>query len=410
MTTPQPRHTGRLAPADERGSVAMAMMVILVATTMVVALLATTQAGLRATRRAGDSDNALQLADAGINDAAKAIAANTTSFTRTASLGASGSYTYTATKDGIAWHLDSVGTDANGAKRRVLADAEDTPLFSNAFFALTSSMLKGTADSYTSPTDTCSTSPGLGVVGSNGTITFTGGIGATNCRGAFGWTYVADGCDFYGQTTIPPDANGDNPIGIGRCPPAPDTYTTTQKFVPPTVTLPSGVASEGAYTCPANGTIPSGTHVYTTITLNGGCQVPSGGTSVLYATGTVTIGIDAGSCKSVVNAPRGVTPNCSNFPAGWYKSNHPSSLQINVAGNGTVSFANHAILWGVINAPNSLVSAAGGGTPQVDVFGSVLASSAASAAQFAFHYDQALRTELTTGQYRLANWREEAVS
>jgi Tfp pilus assembly protein PilX len=409
MTTLQPRHTARGVPADERGSVAIALMVILIATIMVVALLATTEAGLRATRRAGDSANALQLADAGINDATKAIGANTASFTRTASLGTAGSYTYTATKDGIVWHLDSTGTDATGVKRRVLADAVDTPLFSNAFFALVSSTLKGTADSYTSPTNTCATSPGLGVVGSNGSITFTGGVGASNCRGAFGWSHVADGCNFYGQTTIPPDASGANPIGPGRCPPAPDTYTTAQKFIPPAVTLPSGVASEGAYTCPINGTIPSGTHVYTTITLNGGCQVPSGGTSVLYATGAVTIGIDSGSCKSVVNAPIGVTVNCSNFPSGWYKSNHPAGLQINVAGNGTVSFANHAILWGVINAPNSLVSAAGGGTPQVDVFGSVLANSAASAAQFAFHYDHALRTQLTTGQYRLANWREEAV-
>ena len=43
------------------------------------------------------------------------------------------------------------------------------------------------------------------------------------------------------------------------------------------------------------------------------------------------------------------------------------------------------------------------------MFGSVLANSAISAAQFRFHYDQALRRQLGTGQYRLSNWREEPV-
>jgi len=84
-------------------------------------------------------------------------------------------------------------------------------------------------------------------------------------------------------------------------------------------------------------------------------------------------------------------------------------LQIHVAGNATVTFANHAVFWGVIDATNSVVTANGGGTPQVEVFGSVLANSASAAAQFRFHYDQALRSQLTTGQYRVTNWREEAI-
>src|SRR6266540_7483193 len=125
-----PAHPARLDAGDgERGSVAMALIVIVVATVMVVALLVTTQIGLRSARRAGDSANALQLADAGINDAAKAITAHTTTFTGTSSLGTAGSFTYTATKDGIVWHLDATGTDATGAKRRIMADAVDQPIF-----------------------------------------------------------------------------------------------------------------------------------------------------------------------------------------------------------------------------------------------------------------------------------------
>jgi hypothetical protein len=387
----------RTAP-DEQGSVALALLVILVATTLVVTLLVVTEAGLRGSRRAGDSANALQLADAGINDGAKAITANASSFSRgPVSLGNAGSYTYTATKDGAVWHLDSTGTDPTGVKRRVLADAVDQPIFGNAFFAASGATIKGTADSYTGPTDRCSIDPGTGfgsgVVGSNGTINFTGG-GNTNCHGV----YPADGCTFYGQASIP--------TGTG-CPPPPASTTTGQKFIPPPVTVPAGLTSEGTLSCPNNGTIPSGTHLYTDIILRDGCKVTGAQAATLYATSTVTVGTDSGSCKSVVNAP--VTGSCTSFPNGWYQTGWPSTLRINVAGNGSVSFANHAIFWGVIDAPNSPVSAAGGGTPQVDVFGSVVGASAAASAQFAFHFDRSLLQQFSTGEYLITNWREEPV-
>jgi Tfp pilus assembly protein PilX len=378
----------------EEGSVVMAVLVGVVATLLIITLLATTEIGLRASRRSGDSANALQLADAGINDAAKAITNHTATFSSPpSSLGTAGSYTYTATKDGIVWHLEATGTDASGAQRRIRADAVDQPIFGNAFFALTNASMKGTADSYTSPTDTCS-NPGSGVVGSNGTITFTGGTGTTNCGG----TYPADGCIFYGQTTVPSGATG-----AGACPPTNST-TTTQKFIPPPVTVPGGLTSEGAFTCPANGTIPSGTHLYTNVILSDGCQVAGAGPAVLYATGSVAVGTVSGNCRSVINAPPG---SCNTHPNSWYTNGWPTRLQINVAGNGTVSFANHANFWGVINAPNSVVTTSGGGTPQVEVFGSVVAGSVDTAAQFSFHYDKSLSQQLTTGQYQVTNWREE---
>jgi hypothetical protein len=383
--------------SDEQGSVAMALLVILVATTLVVALLAVSEAGLRGSRRAGDSANALQLADAGINDAAKAITANSASFSRgPVTLGTAGSYSYTATKDGNVWHLDSTGTDPTGVKRRVLADAVDHPTYGNAFFALTSAQLKGTADSYTGVADPCS-SPGAGVVGSNGTITFTGGTGAVNC----GRRYPADGCTFYGQTSIPSGA-----VGAGACPPPPATTITTQKFIPPPVTVPGDLTSEGDFTCPSptNPTIPSGRHLYRNITLGGGCQVAGSGTeAVLYATGSVMLGTETGNCKSNINEP----PPGRCTPTNWYQGGWPRRLQINVAGSGTVSFSNQSMFWGVINAPSSVVSTSGGGTPQVNVFGSIVASSASSAAQFAFHFDESLLQQFGTGQYQITNWREE---
>ncbi len=402
---PDPRRRGL---ADDRGSVALAMMVIVIVTILVVTMLAAAQIGLRGSRRAGDSANALQLADAGINHATKAITAQTagtTSFTGGSSLGTAGSYSYTATKDGTVWRLSSIGTAATGVRRRVVADAVDEPTFGNAFFGLTSVALKGTADSYTGPSNPCSSDPAYGVVGSNGTIAFTGGGGAKNCRGGSGWSYAADGCTFSGQTSIPQGTGGS-----GACPPAPYSYTTSQKFNPPPVSVPSGLANEGAFTCPTNGTIPSGTHLYTSVTLNHGCRVATTGTgqSVIYVTGPVTIGVGSGNCNNLINAPPGACgSNFSSFPSTWFEAGWTAKLQLNVAGNGQVSFANNTIFWGVINAPNSFVTAAGGGTPQVDVFGSVLANSTSSAAQFRFHYDQALRQQFSTGQYQITNWREE---
>src|SRR5437764_14163064 len=131
---------------EEDGSVAWPMLVIMIASMLLLAVLATLQSGLRSSRRAGDSANALQVADAGINDAVKAINAHTTTFSGSNNLGAAGSYTYTATKDtdtGV-WHINSLGVDATGVERRILADAVDAPLFANAFFALATATLKGT--------------------------------------------------------------------------------------------------------------------------------------------------------------------------------------------------------------------------------------------------------------------------
>ena len=117
----------RLSRNGERGSIAITMIIMMVVSMLVLTLLTTVESGLRSSRRAGDSANALQVADAGVNDAVKAISAHTGSFSGSNNLGAAGSYTYTVTKDdddGV-WHIDSLGVDATGVKRRILADAVD---------------------------------------------------------------------------------------------------------------------------------------------------------------------------------------------------------------------------------------------------------------------------------------------
>src|SRR3954449_12580062 len=103
---------------DERGSIALVMIVMLVTSTLTLAALTTAEAGLRSSRRSGDSANALQLADAGLNDAVKAVgaSASATIDSGVISLGGAGSYRYTAQRDPLAsiWHLTSTGTDPRG--------------------------------------------------------------------------------------------------------------------------------------------------------------------------------------------------------------------------------------------------------------------------------------------------------
>jgi len=430
MSEPARRRWPIAKPGGDDGNIIVALMVMVVTTTLIVALMNTTLSGLHNSRRAGGSANALQAADAGINDAAKAITDHTCSsppcqFTGGSSIGA-GSYTYTATWiSNEEWQVVSVGTDTATKstppiQRKVVADAVARPLFNNAFFAIAGATIKGTADSYTGPTNTCdSSSNASGTIGSDGGISLTQSAGSSsyNCRQFVnGYNYAADGCTFYGQSSLPAGATGP-----GACPPAPYSNATPQPFQPPPVKAPT--ASTGDFTCSNPGQIGQGqpagsivTYVYNNITLSNGCSVAAGVTAILYALSNVTIGTATGNCNNFVNPPPGAACQSSSgnavpvWPSNWYATGWSGNLEINVQGSGTVSFANHTDFWGVIDAPNSTVSATGG-SPQVTVFGSIVAHSAnESTAQFAFHYDESLQQIYTTGEFQAQNWHEVSLS
>lgn len=418
--------TKSCASGSEQGSIIIAMMVLFVTTALVVALMDTTLSGLHMSRSASGSANALQAADAGVNQAAKDITspscASAGSCSGTATLG-NGSYSYTATLiNDVDWRVTSIGTDSlTGRKRKIVADAVAQSLFSNAFFAIAGATIKGTADSFTSPSNTCDTTSNAdGTIGSDGSISLTQSAGSSsyNCRqyAAGGYQYAADGCTFYGTSTIPSSA-----VGPGECPPAPGSFATSQPFDPPTPTPPSGYTSGGDFTCSSAGQIGSGqpsgstyTVVYNNLTLKNGCSVATGVTAIIYVLGNVTIGTATGNCNNFINPPPGATCQSTassaipQWPTNWYTTGWTSELKILVEGclSCTVTFANHTVFWGVIDAPNSAVNATGG-NPQVTVFGAIVAHSAnESTAQFAFHYDQSLAGQDSTDQFAIKNWRE----
>lgn len=418
---------------NDEGSLVLTLLVIIVSTTLLVAFLGIANTSLKFSRRSGDSANALEVTDAGVNDAVKSInaqlAANpaTTFFEGNSSLGGAGDYRYTATQDGTAWRIDAVGTDLTGVKRHIKATAQDQDIFGNAFFALYAAQFKGTTDSFASPTQTClsasSTPRSAGFVGSNQLITFDqnqgGGSSGFNCQqNAFGgFPYAADGCVFYEQTSIPPkDANDSNTIRSAACPPEPLTFATTQKFAPKNPSVPANalpLGGAGGYSCPASGdyVIPAGTWKTSSLTLSGGCYVARGTTSKIYVTGPVTIGTASGNCANIVNQPQG-SASCggSSMPSSWYESGWARNLQIFVLPTGGVShsvtLANHATFWGVIFNPSGVITSSGG-SPHVDIFGAVVSYAANSQAQFAFHYDVSLVGQIRTSQFVIKDWREE---
>lgn len=406
-------------PRGERGSIIIAVGVMFVATSLIVSMVTMTDFGLRSSRRAGDSANALQVADAGVNDAVRRAASVAgTTFSDTRSLGSAGSYSFTATKDPTEelWHIDAVGTDATGVRRRIRADAAPESIFANALFGQSAIQLgAGVAvDSYRSGTSSLTTCTGRGYVGTNSAATFSstssgGGGGVTNCGG----TYRYDGCISYADSTPVPDipASAQCPTPVRK---------VTPKFPLPTITGPTGapVAQPGGECTSDSSTwIPSGTHYWTSLKMRDGCRVAlnaAGDPAEIYVTGGVEVGEVNGQGGSV-NAPVGGSGGCPTSGGGYdvrYCPGWPAKLQVNVVSgtSGVVCFnANNTEFWGVIAAPDRSITRCGSGGAQFEIWGAVLANTVDSHAQFALHYDESLAS-LTNGRYVTKNWREEPLS
>lgn len=417
---------------DEQGSIAVTMSVMAIATLVVMALLAEVDLGLRLSRRAGNSGNALQVADAGVNDAARQVATaavaascqGTTAvcFTRTGAVG-SGTYTYTATRNAgntAVWHIESVGSDKSGVKRRVLADAVGESQFRSPMYVVNTLRIAAGAllDSYSSGLNNQTGCTKKGIIGlSDGKSTsFTsGGKGNANCTGRVldpTWTWAMDGCIVYGGSTLPP-------TGQANCPPGNTTRVPTP-FPLPEVKQPTPGSS---FTC-SSGTGPNslkgGTvYSYTTVTLVDGCGIdPStlaNGPVQIFAV-KVEIGRRQGGTKSLVNAP--TTSTCPSYSPAWtyldatnnppvyYCSNWSSMLQINVptGQQGSLSFfGSGTSFWGVIRAPDANVYLE---SPQLELWGAMVAGNVEVKSQFSWHYDESL-TAITTGRFGILNWREE---
>jgi hypothetical protein len=431
----------RTRPRDEDGSIVLVVLSAMIVTMLVVSILATVTDSLKFSRRSGDSANALQLADAGINDAIQTLPSQVGPTYNSGgcaspcavTLGSAGSYQYTATLDPAAtvWHVTSWGTDAHGQMRKIRADAAAESLFGTAFFIYTNAALKqGAIDSFTDGASLQRMCTLNGVLSSNtgGTWFGTNGNGNSNCQSSAygnGWGYSVDGCNlFSGATPAPPLPT----TGSGQCP-ASRTTLTPHDFSPPQVTAPGGsapvaqpavcdgVPGHSSLKAQANG-LP---YFWTTVALRPPCQVdPSNGPVLIYSQGSIDIG-NANGNSGVVNPPLASSPQCSsvtytgskdynNNPSSDYCPSWSANLRLfqlsGVSGNAAnIYLRNHVQFWGVIDAPSGCAQCGAAG-PQAEIWGAIITHDFNANAQLNLHYDDSLG-KIGTGRFTTTNWREE---
>jgi hypothetical protein len=432
--------------ADEGGNIIVTLMVIIVATGFIIGTTLVVYSGQKANRRYGDSANALQLADAAVNDAVREVQTTLGQSLgpTTKTLGDAGSYTYSATLDPTTnvWHVDAWGIDKTGVKRHVKADAVPESLFSSAYFVDSKLNLpSGVAlDSFTDGASLADTCTGKGVLGTNDPADLTfqsnGGNGnaQTNCTGLeFGnsiWPYPLDGCVAYHPSDSPP-VWPPNYGTANHCPPQPYTQVADPLYDIPVVTAPqylgNPVAEQSAagtagqsfpqVPCDATHKIQGGALYFVTqLVMYPGCQVnAANGPAIIYVQGNVTIGIQNGG--SSTNVSPGINPPdtsnallCPNYSGvdyfnnsrSTYCSGWSSDLQIYMTGTGSISFGNHANFWGAIMGNSATITSA----PQVQMWGAMRVNGMNSSAQITLHYDEALG-KVTNGVYTVKDWREE---
>jgi hypothetical protein len=432
------RHRG------EEGSIALTMMVSFIATALTAAMLVTVFRDIRVSRRNGDSANALQIADAGINDAVKSLrnavgvvgtcAAFPTlpGFKRTSTL-AGGTYTYCAAQEPdsngrVMWHVDAVATDSTGVERRLRADAASEPLFPNAINVIASGTFSAgfSVDSFKDEVNRCTKK---GFVGTNSPESFnfgSHGNSSENCQNVPNGTFKhpPDGCIAYsrdGTKTIKSTS-----IGNGQCPPV-TTTTASPEYSPPpvgapqTYDYPTGNTGQGGnFTCDAAGELVAGkTYWYSSVTLAENCGFAASGpfptmanpTKIYANSVTIAAGNGAASLNPINKPPdsaavcgstHGVAGSNPHYCPGW-----AGGLQVFVNG-GPVEFSgNHSTFWGVITAPSSSATFTGGNA-QWEIFGAMVARSVTGGVQAKWHYDENLG-QLTSGRYFAQHWREEPV-
>lgn len=430
-----------LRSRSEEGSVALTAMVSVITLSLTAALLTTVYRDIRVSRRAGDAANALQVADAGLNDAVKSLrnavavpngcpGTAAPAFSRTSTL-AGGTYTYCAfpdtdTSGRPVWHIDATATDATGVKRRLRAEAVAEPMFPNAINVIASGTFSSgfSVDSFKDEVTRCT---GKGKVGTNSPSQFTfgnnGNNSSENCQnnpnGNF--PHPPDGCVAYSRNGDVPIPNSS--IGSGQCPPT-NTTMLSPEFPRPSIDtrflvpdFPTTGAPGGNFTCDAAGELVAGkTYYYNSVTLGENCSFagsgpwPTSAAPTRIFAGTLTVAGGTGNSLNPINQPPNSATVCGSthtmagadpmYCPGW-----AGALQVYVTGDRVDFTGNHSTFWGVITAPNAAVRWLGGAA-QWEIFGSLTANSIAGAVQAEWHYDENLGS-LTSGRYFPRNWREE---
>jgi hypothetical protein len=376
---------------DDRGSMMVALMGILLVTVAVTAtmgMILTTQQSTRHDNRFVDAG---QASDAGVQQAYFAISELPKSSTQTALNGSSTiggtAYTYTATRasgTAIEWTVTSTATKTAGATttRTVTATVAQTPVFTLAAFGEHYLNFNGNNTAVSYPTT------GMGYVGSNGTLDLLGNS-----------THV-DGLTLYDWQNNPDPARC---TGAG-CPSASNTSTINTPLNTDQAAGSTGFIQAQIDACKAAGPLTAfvgssiapkadgSPYCFSSFNADSDNFVVTGSPSdppvrIFVDGGDVTLG---DMNHSNVN---------NDVPAA------PTSIRLQIYSTGTtVSMYNQSVLAAAIYAPNA---SCGGVTANSgsDFYGSVICKVIDNVGGWTFHFDTRLAS-IGNGAYRIRQYTE----
>jgi hypothetical protein len=381
---------------NEDGSMMLALLGSIIATSVVTTVAISMLASSKTTRHNQDYTTALQVADAGIQDAVFRANNNQPVTGATGAMN-NGSYTWTATATTDGWKVVSTGTDRT-VTRTVEVEITKAPRFFLAAFGDRGIELKGSngANSYNSATG--ATNTGNGALGSNDDINMNGNS-----------THV-DQVTLYNHTAADNTCHNNGGSGCAKT-----------SVVGPKLDLASDAnmafIDNQLAACAATGPLPSWRASTATppgvLSYQGG--VPYCFETMTFDVNTVLSGADATHpvvvyVRGALSLEQHITVNCN----GCTGSSTPDSSRLQIYGAGSTdtqsfSIGNHSMIAAAIYVPRANCL----GNPsaaQADIFGALICGAigritSGNQGGWAFHFDDNLRT-IGTGGYQVVRYDE----
>ena len=422
----------------EHGSLPLALLAVVVLGGLVTVLVATVVVGQRQTRFDESYENALQIAEVGLDRLVYLIAHaeidEEDGFHEITGEASGGTYAATATFEpaGWQWLIESEGVTASDVRRSVEVVVAPQSVFQVAAFGKFFVDFNGgnAADSYRSgefiyddvaqtmsfeqsndgawPCDRNSgarltaTGPAnsdvvmcnptnVGVVATNGELNLKGNA----------WDYTDAAEVHYAKERIEeephPEATGFCSMADWRCEHEKVSYHRDELNVEPDpVPVPTHLTSVGNFPddhADGNALAP-GEYLFADVRLDSDTQILGTATEpvVIYMTGTLSM-------------PNHATVNFETASDGHPQPRPTPSLRIfsNSDGNQALNFGNHASISAAIFAPNA--GFAGGA--QGNIYGSLIAGSINNNGGWNFHYDEALADVMDLAPLRAVRWAEQ---
>ncbi|MEX2618638.1 MAG: hypothetical protein WD250_00305 [Egibacteraceae bacterium] len=423
----------------ERGSVPLALLVVIIMAGLTSMLYARTTAEQRSVQRDGAFTTVVHAAEAGVEEAAFELNSNLIVGDSATGSGTANGYDYTwsATRadETGPWVVTSTGTGPNDASRTVVAELADRPIFDTSLATHLGVNFQGgnSADSYSSATQQRCPGPSpqcFGIVASNGNIDMgSSGSGANYADRV----HVHDWAnpDNNGPERCGPSAsvycdenndpqhryNVDEPLDIGvGVPLVQDLLDGCSSF--PSWTASDNVTGTGD---PAAATLaPSDPesdlrvggdyYCFSELLFDVKTELPS---SVTADDGLVIV------VRDRIKIDGHVEVNCTGCSSGFPADpNMPAARRLQIftladdqpaQGNNVlaaVQVRQHAKLGAAVYAPNASCGNQQSNA-QVEIYGSLVCKTVLNQGGWQFHYDEDMASGLRTGDYHVHSWREE---